>query len=937
MRTTSRRSPHRLWLRPGLRALLAAAILPAAASAQRPAAAAPAHARQATRAPAVSAAGGGLTTKTLDALKLRFIGPAVMSGRITALAVPAAAAGRVIYAGSASGGVWKTDNAGTTWTPAFQDGGFSSIGDVAVAPSDPDVVWVGTGERNSLRSNGWGDGVYRSTDGGRTWKHMGLDETREIGRIVIDPRNPDVVYVAALGHLWGPNPERGIYRTNDAGRTWKRLLFVDDTTGFVNLKIDPHDPDVLYAASWHRLRWGGPRMEGAGAGSGIWKTTDGGATWTRLTESRLDDGLPSSDLGRIGLALSPKDPRILYAVVQVAKASTNARLSAFGGVFRTDDAGAHWSRVNDLSAVPDYYYNDVWLNPSDPDNVWFTATTLDHSTDGGRSIARFDTGRRMHGDFHAMWIDPADARHMMVGNDGGLYISWDGGKSWAHQMIPVAQFYEADLDSTRTPYHVCGGLQDNGVWCGPSRTPEKIGITNADWYMVYGGDGFRAAVPADSPTLRFAESQYGDITRLDVVNWRYTPVQPQAEDAGVESGYPFRWDWDTPFILSPHDPSVLYVGGNRLFRMPHHGRSWTILGPDMTRAAREHPEPDVGHTAYHALHSIAESPLDARILWTGSDDGLLWTSADAGATWTDVTGHIPNVAARHCVVSEIAASHFSRTRAYVSYDCHDRDDYRPRVYRTDDAGRSFTAIARDLPADAGSHVVLEDAKNAGLLFVGTERGLWMSINAGRRWVRLHSNLPTVAIRDLDESPGARELVVPTFGRGVWILDLAPLQQLSDSVLASRAFLFDPPPARQYEPRDTYGDVGDRFFAAPNPRVGATLTYWLGSDLGKDATLTIRKATPGPAAAPAAAAAAADTAGVLRTLTGPGRPGLHSVVWDLTSKEPRPRELGGPLSPEELERVAPGTYTVTLDAGDQTLVRTLDVRRGWFTRSAGLIR
>ena len=888
----------------------------------------------------------------LKELKLRSIGPANTSGRITALAVPDLPGHTVMYAGTAGGGVWKTANAGVTWEPVFNDAGLGSIGDVAVAPSKPDVVWVGTGERNSLRSSGWGDGVWKSEDGGKSWKRMGLEDARQTGRIAIDPRNADVVYVAALGHLWGPNNERGIYKTADGGKTWQRLLFVDDTTGFVDLKLDPSNPDVLYAASWHRLRWGGNHMEGAGAGSGIWKSTDAGRTWKRLTDPALHDGLPAEALGRIGLAISPRAPRTVYAVVQVARGEVNPRVSAEGGLFRSDDAGATWTRQNDLSAIPNYYYNEVWADPSNAQHVWLTSMTLDQSLDGGRTIAT----KRLEGvhvDHHALWIDPSDSRHMVIGNDGGVYITFDGGEKWAHQLIPVGQFYETDLDTTRAPYHVCGGLQDNGVWCGPSRTRERQGITTADWYQDYGGDGFRSAVAPDSPTVRYAESQFGDLARWDVNQWRRIPLQPQAEDGGVESAYEFRWDWDTPFILSPHDPRILYLGGNYLFKLTDRGRTWRSLGPDMTRLAREHPEPDTGHSAYHALHSIAESPLDAAVLWTGSDDGLLWTTSDAGRSWRNVTAAIPDAVAQHCVVSEIAPSHFNKATTYVSYDCHDRDDYDPRVFRTSDGGASFVAITGDLPRGVGSHVVLEDDRNPRLLFVGTERGLFVTVDAGAHWLPFQG-LPTVAVRDLDEAPVTRELVVPTFGRGVWIAQIAPLQQLGDTVPPARAFLFDVPPARQYNVRDTYGSEGASFFHGENPPYGATIDYWLPVDQGKDVTLTIRrepgsvaeatspaatragKAAP-PASAGAESARAERGGDVVQTLTGSGRPGLHRLVWDLRSKDPRPRELGGPVSPDELRRVLPGRYTITLKAGDTTLTRPIVVEDGWWSTSDGAVR
>jgi photosystem II stability/assembly factor-like uncharacterized protein len=865
-------------------------------------------------------------TKLLEPFKFRFIGPANPSGRVTAIAVPETPGRKTIYVGLASGGLWKTTNAGTTWKPVFDDQGTSTIGDVAVAPYDPKEIWVGTGERNSLRSNAWGDGVYKSTDGGKTWKNVGLKQTREIGRIAIHPTDSGTVYIAALGHLWGPNPERGIYKTTDGGETWERILFVDDTTGFVDLKMDPSNPDVLYAAAWHRLRWGGGRMEGAGAGSGIFKTSDGGRTWKKLTDPALDNGLPTRKLGRIGLAIYPKNPKIVYAVIQVAHGSKEPGVSPYGGLFRSEDGGESWQRVNDLSAVPDYYYNEVWVDPNDDKQIWLAATLLGRSSDGGATIEQLRIDR-VHVDHHAMWVDPDDSQHMILGNDGGVYISYDGGVTWAHQIIPASQFYEVDVDTTKTPYHVCAGAQDNGTWCGPSRTREQVGITDFDWYRVFGGDGYDHAVSPDSPQIRYGESQFGNISRFNVETWKFESVKPHAEDAGAESGYAFRWDWNTPFEISQHDPTVVYLGGNYLFKLTDRGRDWQILGPDMTRANRFNPEPDSGHTSYHSLHSVAESSLDARVLWTGSNDGLLWVTTDGGRSWRNVTDNIPDEPPKRCWVSEIEPSHFDAGTAYVTYDCHRRDDYHPYVFKTTDGGDSWTNITGDLPEDGSSYVIREDDTNPNLLFVGTEFGLWISNKGGGQWVRLKNNLPTAAIRDMELVPRRKELVVATYGRSIYILDIGPLQELDDSVLAKDGYLFKVKPARLYKRRNTYAAFGDQFFRTPNPPYGTVITYYLKEDQGRDVTLTIRKASEEEEGAGKA----------VKKLKGSGRPGIHQLTWDLTAEKPRPRELGGPTSPQELRRILPGTYTVSLKVGDQKLERLIVVEEGWLERLPGRIR
>ena len=918
-------------------------------------AAAPAAAQE----QAPSAAAPTLTEEMLEPFRFRLIGPANHSGRVTAIAVPEGSGGRTIYVGFAGSGVWKTENHGITWSPIFDDQPFTGIGDVAVAPSDADVVWVGTGERNSLRSNSWGNGVYRSTDGGGSWEHMGLDETRETGRIVIHPDDPETVWVAAMGHLWGANPERGVYKTTDGGESWEQVLFVSDTTGFVDLKMHPEDPDVLYAAGWHRIRWGGGRMEGAGSGSGIWKTTDGGRSWTRLDDLAGTRGLPpSGKLGRIGIGVTPADPDRVYAVIQDASSAYSPTISITGGVYRSDDAGESWRQVHDVSAHPDYFYNEAWVDPNDADRVYLAGTWMALTEDGGEHFETVDVGR-VHVDHHALWIDPADSDHMVDGNDGGIYISRDRGENWEHISMPTGQYYEVSVDSTKTPYHVCGGTQDNGTWCGPHRTRERVGITDYDWYTIYGGDGFVTAVSVDSPRIFYAEWQYGNIGRRDALTWETAPLQPHSEDAGFLSGYPFRWDWNTPFVLSSHDQTTLYLGGNFLFRLDDRGRSWEILGDDMTRGTRRAPEPDTAHTSYRSLHSIAESLLDPDRLWTGSNDGLIWTTADRGRSWSRVNDNIPSQDPQHCFVAEIEASHHVAERAYVVHDCHRRDDYRPYVWRTDDGGDSWTDISGDLPDDAGSWVVRESPVDPDVLFLGNERGVYYTIDGGQRWHRLKSGLPTVGVRDMNFAYAEQDLVVGTFGRSIYVLDISALQRLGPEVLAEPAHLFPVEDTRAFNTVDTYASFGDQFFTAPNPPYGATITYYLRDDLGEDATLTIRKLDEAegprprgpdpletedrplddPDRVPAAGTGdeTAESGPTVARLTGDGRPGMHRVTWDLTTSEPRPRELRGPTSRDELREAEAGLYEVTLKAGEQTLTRTFRIERGWVQETPGRVR
>lgn len=902
---------------------------------------------------------GALTDDLLEPFRFRLIGPANHSGRVTAIAVPEGSAGKTAYAGYAGSGVWKTVNHGVTWTPIFDDQPFTSIGDIAVAASDHDVVWVGTGERNSLRSNSWGNGVYRSTNGGRAWEHMGLDETREIGRIVIHPENPDIVWVAALGHLWGANPERGIYKTTDGGESWDRVLFVNDTTGFVDLKMDPRDPDVLYAASWHRIRWGGGRMEGAGAGSGIWKTTNGGRDWTRLDDAAGSRGLPASGkLGRIGVGVAPSDPDRLYAVIQDARSAYSPSISITGGVYRSDDRGESWRQVHDVSAHPDYFYNEVWIDPNDADRVYLAGTLMSLTEDGG---THFETVRlsNVHVDHHALWIDPADSDHMILGNDGGVYISWDRGAAWQHIALPVGQYYEVSVDTTKTPYYVCGGTQDNGTWCGPHMTRERAGITEYEWYSIYGGDGFVSHVSADDPTTVYAESQFGNIGRRNTETWEVVPLQPHSEDAGYLSGYEFRWDWNTPFILSHYDQSTIFLGGNHLFRLNDRGQSWDVLGPDMTRGNRYDPQPDSAHTSYRSLHSIAESLLDRERLWTGSNDGLIWTTTDRGESWERVNDNIQSPAPQHCWVAEIEPSHHVADRAYVVHDCHRRDDYRPYVYRTDDGGATWTNISGNLPEDAGSWVVRESPKNPDVLFVGNERGVYFTIDGGGHWTRLKNGLPTVGVRDMNFAYAENDLVVGTFGRSIYVLDISALQELSPALLAEPAHLFPVEDGRVYNQISTLAAHGNQFFRAPNPPYGVKLTYYLSEDLGEDATVTIRQLEeaegprlrgpdepelrePPEGDAPDQVPVAdqreeAASGAVVARLSGSGRPGMHQLTWNYMTRQPRPRELGGPTSADELRRAGAGLYEATLKAGDTTLRRTFRVERGWVEEVPGRVR
>ncbi len=860
-------------------------------------------------------------TRFVESIAIRGIGPAAYSGRVTAIAVPRSAQPRPTtwYVGSAGGGVWKTTNGGTTWQAVSGGLGSESIGDLAVAPSDSNLLWVGTGEKNSLRSAYWGDGVYKSINGGRAWTRMGLADSRAIGRIVIHPTDANVVYVAALGHLWGPGGERGVYKTTDGGTTWNRVLFVNDTTGFVDLAMDPRDPQVLYATAWHRVRWGGSHMEGVGAGSGIWKTTDGGASWTKLTDPALDNGLPTAQMGRIGLAVAAQDPNVVYAMVQVDRGITDAAQSRHGGIFRSSDAGAHWTQVNDIAATPHYYYDQIYVDPSDSNHVFFTSVMMYESKDGGRTFAPDSMGQ-VHVDHHAFWIDPNDPDHWIDGNDGGAYVSFDRGRAWWHQPIPIGQFYTVTVDSARTPYRICGGLQDNGAWCGPSRTRETQGITDADWFPVNGGDGMWVQIPFGDPNSVYSEAQFGSISRLDLTTWQREDIQPEALDAGAESGYAYTWDWTAPILASAFLPGVVYVGANRLFRLRDHGHDYEILGPDMTRSAREAPAPESGPTSYHALFSIAESPRAAAVLWTGSDDGLVWVSQDTGRTWANVTTNLPRGAPPSCFVATIAASYHAEGTAYVALDCHHRGDYAPHVYVTTDFGRTWTAIDQGLPRDHGSLTVYEDVRNPRLLFVGTTDGVWVTVDGGRRWVRLGRSLPNVRVDRLAESFQQRELVIATHGRGIYIASIGPLQEMTDTLLAETAHLFAPAPTFQFRARSTLPSWGANHFLGSNPPRGVSIEYWLRDVQPEGVRFTVTTA-------------AGDT---VRSVTGPGYPGLQRTSWDLTRARPRPRGLGEPTSAQELQRMPAGEYVIRASVGGRKLEQRVRVEE-WPADQPGRVR
>jgi photosystem II stability/assembly factor-like uncharacterized protein len=882
-------------------------------------------------------------------LQFREIGPAIMGGRIADLAIVESKT-RIFYVATASGGVWKTTDRGTTFEPIFDDQSTGSIGDVTVSQTNPNLVWVGTGEPQNRQSSPWGDGAFKSTDGGRTWQHVGLRDTKHIGRIVIHPANPDIVYVAAVGHLWGPNPERGVYRTTDGGATWERVLFVDENTGAIDLAMDPDDPQTLFAAMYQRRRTGFG-FNGGGPGSGIYRTTDGGASWQELT-----NGLPEGNLGRIGLDIYRHDGNLVYAVVEADLRTGGG--GGFGppgqggprksGVFRSRDRGDTWEKLSDTNPRP-MYYSQIRIDPNDPDRIYVLGTQLAVSEDGGKTF-RNDGAPGIHVDHHALWIDPTDSDHLILGSDGGVSRSYDRGVSWRkYDNLAIGQVYQVGVDM-RDPYYVCGGLQDNSPWCGPSRTLNSYGIRNADWYDVWGGDGFFSVPDPNDSTTVYSESQGGNLGRYDVITGERTQLKPVARPTDDDEDRRFRWNWNTPIVVSSHNSATVYVGANVVLKTTDRGMHWEEISPDLTKQL-DRDELEImgvlptdgmisrhdGISSYGNITTIGESPVNPDVLYAGTDDGNVQVTRDGGATWEDITSRVEHLPER-TYVSRIVPSRFDEGTVYATFDGHRNDDYRPYVYVSRDYGRRWRAITSGLP-DWSVNVVVEHRRNPNLLFVGNEIGVYFSIDGGERWTRLQNNLPTVPVDDIVIHPRENDLVLGTHGRSVWILpDITPLEQMSSEVLASAAHLFPTKRATMYSIAGGWPFNAGRF-AAANPPNGAVIRYYLGRALGP-AVVTddvevsgpnARESSPQQEAEHGAKISILDAGGeVVRELDGPGGAGIQQVVWDFRREAPPQPEGGqragggfggtprGPL-------VAPGTYTVRLEAAGETATTDLVVR------------
>ncbi len=952
----------------------------------------------------------------------RSIGPAGMGGRIDDIAVvennPF-----TYYVAFATGGLWKTVNNGTTFDPIFETYTSASIGDVAICQTDPNIIWVGTGEPNNRQSSSFGDGIYKSTDGGKTFTNLGLKETQTIARIVIDSKDPNVVYVAALGHLFGPNKERGIYKTTDGGRTWNLSNFIDENTGFTDLVIDPVDSRTLYAASYQRRRtpWG---FNGGGPGSGLWKTTDAGKSWTKLE----GNGLPEGVLGRIGLDIARSNPNTLYVQMEVgtsagtgggeeqtpgggqggsggpggqggaAEPNPNQPLDPKkSGIWRSDDKGKTWRLVSNNNNRP-MYYSQLRVDPGNAEIIYTGGLNFSKSLDGGKTFKNLQGVA--HSDHHAIWIDPKNGNHLMVGNDGGLDVSYDQGETFDFiNTIAAAQFYAVAAD-LRKPYFVCGGLQDNGSWCGPSAVRAGggfggggggqggPGITNADWYRVGGGDGFYVQVdPTDYNTV-YAESQNGAAQRLDLKTGRAVLIRPRAairprgpqQQAGqntaqnaapnpeqtpatppastttagnaapitmpslrpMQSAQPgqadqtqlqgfgfggvnplqsnivpapppgeqYRFNWDMPIHLSPHNPRTLYAGANKLFKSVDRGETWTA-SLDLTKQVDRSKLPIMGvdgkapmaskHDGlgnYSNITTIGESPVLPGVLWVGTDDGTVQLSKDGGATWSSVAKNMPGITSDYPHISRVEPSHFDAATCYLTIDNHRNDDLKPYVFMTRDYGATWTSITSNLPVIGNVNVIREDAKNKSLLFAGTEFGLYVSLNGGAEWKRFMTGLPLVRVDDILIHPRDHDVIVGTHGRGIYICDdITPLQQLNEKVMLAEAHLFDVRPGTQWLSDVTLSRAtgGQKNFRGQPPQPGTAISYQLKAVPAGDVKITISDIT----------------GKVVRNITGTKEVGFNRVQWNLRGDPPpRPAGFGPPAG------ATGGTPPAEAPAGNQ---------------------
>ncbi|OGU12818.1 MAG: glycosyl hydrolase [Ignavibacteria bacterium GWB2_35_12] len=865
-----------------------------------------------------------MASSVFSGLKLRLVGPGLTSGRIVDIAVNPKNHSEY-YLAVACGGVWKTTNAGQTFSPIFDGQVSFSIGCVTIDPNNPFVVWVGTGENNSQRSVSYGDGIYKSIDGGKSWTNMGLKKSEHIGKILVDPRNSNVVYVAAQGPLWGPGGDRGLYKTADGGKNWEKVLTISDNTGVSDIVFDPRCPDVIYASSYQRRRHVWTLIDGGPEGA-IYKSVDAGKTFDKLT-----NGLPSGYVGRIGLAVSPVNPDMVYALIETADDK--------GGFYRSTDRGASWEKRKSYSTPGAQYYQEIVCDLKDADKVYSLETYFQVSEDGCKTFRRVGNKHR-HVDDHALWIDPDDTKHLIVGGDGGLYETFDM-ENWRHvDNLPVTQFYRITADNSEPFYYVYGGTQDNSTWGGPSRTTNSGGITNDEWFLVVGGDGYKSQVDPKDPNIVYGEFQYGGLVRFDRKSGEAMFIQPQPE-----KGEAHRWNWDTPLLISPHSNTRLYFAANKLFRSDDRGNTWTTISGDLTRQIDRNqlkvmdkvwdPEAvakNVSTSLFGNIVSMMESPVKENLIYIGTDDGLIQVTEDGGKNWRKIEKFegVPETT----YVSEVYASLHNENVVYAAYDNHKNNDFLPYILKSNDKGQTWTSIAGNLPKNGSVYTIQEDFVNPDLLFAGTEFALFFTIDGGKKWIQLKSGLPPIAVRDLELQKRENDLIVGTFGRGIYILDdYTPLRNINQEQLEKEAFMFPIKDALMYVQDDSKvkHDLGETFYRADNPPFGAIFTYYLKDsyktkkDLRKEEEKkaekdgkqvkypTLEELTQEDIEeAPYLIFTITDESGyIIRKLKTSASKGINRLTWDLTYASPFPVDEKTDPNKQNGMPVLPGKYKVYL--------------------------
>ncbi len=856
----------------------------------------------------------------ISRLRWRAIGPANQAGRIPAVVGVPGNRG-VFYIGSAAGGLMKTTNGGITFTQLFDDQDNASIGDIVIAPSDPNIIYLATGEGNPRNSASVGDGVYKSLDAGRTWKKLGLEHTEKVPRMRIDARNPDVVYLCALGRTWGPNEDRGLYKTTDGGRTWRKILYRNNLTGCSDVDIDPNNANIVYAGMYTHQRW--PWFFTSGGGeTALYKSSDGGESWTKLSGPGNTHGLPRTAMDRIGVSVHRANPDIVYMITETVDE---------GELWRTEDAGATWqvvSRERNINFRP-FYYADIRADPRNPNVVYTLSGGLYKSEDGGRTFRTI--GQGVHGDHQAMWIDPTDPDYIVEGSDGGWQVSYDAGRNWdVPNTVAFTQFYHVNYDMEK-PYNLCGGLQDNGHWCGPSRTLTPEGNRKNAWVTVSGGDGFYAVPDLARPWLVYSASQGGNITLTDIRTGDQRSIHPDPNRVGSAGDalehHAYRFNWNAPIALSPQNPGTVYFGGNVVFRSTNYGQSWDVISPDLStndKAKQKSSGGDIvtDNTAaeFHStLLSIAPSPKDGNVIWAGTDDGNVQVTRDGGKTWTNTARNLPGLAP-NAWISTVDASPHDAATAFVAASHWQTGDYTPYAYMTTDYGQSWRRITGNLPARGWVHVVRQDPRNPNLLYLGTEFGIFASWDRGGRWHSLRNGLSAAPVRDLWVHPRDNDLIIATHGRGIYVMDdITPLQRLGEA-MAADAYVFDIRPATRWVMWANDGNLGQKVWVGENPPNGALIKYYLKAPSQSPVVATI-----------------SDPAGkVVRTLrNGPRDAGVNQLVWDL-AYDPATTESGaGPAAGRGggggrggrgggAPSVVPGPFTVKMQLAGREFTRPLTV-------------